>query len=426
MRLLKGEHEKLLPEWLSLAAQRNFVALPQTLPLLLSTGTAKDDLREVILAILGERGRWLASQNPDWSWVGGGSAGDEGIWETGEPAARQLFLKRLRLAEPDRARELLQSTWKEESAEERALFIAVLKTGLTPADEPFLEAALDDKRKEIRQSAAQSLAMIPGSMLAQRMLARVRPLLKFTPGESGSLLKLKKSKPATLEITLPTECDKPMVRDGIEPKAIFGLGEKIWWLVQMLETVPLDFWTQEWNTKPNDIIIASATGEWEKELFEAWTRAAIRQKNDAWAAELLALAIRTKHFNKLEGLTGAMSAEQCERIFAPLLDADDGKTGEIQAPLMSAHRQPWSPAFSRTVLLWMRKITANPSNNWPLRSQLKDFAFYLAPEVLNEAVNGWPTEMSTWEFWSKGMDEFLSLVQFRADIHSALNPTTTS
>lgn len=425
LRLLSGDYPQLLPEWLKLAAQSDRIAQPEALPQLLSLGATKSDLRAAIVPILGERGSWLAAHNQDWAWVSGAVTENEDIWQTGEPTARLSFLARLRQTNPQQARELLTESWAKESPDDRAAFATTLGTSLGPDDESFLEAALDDKRKEVRRVAATLLSRLPESGLVKRMFARIQPLLRYTPATAGSVLKLKKATPAALDITLPAECDKAMQRDGIEPKPIGTIGEKIWWLVQMLEAVPLDFWTTEWKVTPAEIITASGAGEWEKELFEAWTRAAIRQKNGAWAAELLALAVRTKHFNKLEGLTGAMSAGQCERAFAPLLAADDGKTGEIQAPLLAGHRQPWSPDFSRAALAWMRKITGQSSTDWQLRSRFKDFAQFLAPETLAEAATGWPTGTEPWEnFWSKGVEELLAITQFRSEFHSALNPNS--
>ena len=61
------------------------------------------------------------------------------------------------------------------------------------------------------------------------------------------------------------------------------------------------------------------------------------------------------------------------------------------------------------------------SNDWQLRGQFKGFAAHLAVSTLNEASGGWPTDATSWEFWSKGVDEFLALAQFRSDLHAAFS-----
>jgi hypothetical protein len=422
LRLLDGDFPELLPEFLALCAGAGQLPFPEALPGLLGAGLAKAELRSAILLLLGQRGRWLAAQNPEWAWAVGTVGDDENIWHTGGSAARLIFLQRLRRTNSAQARELLTTTWKEETPEDRAAFVAVLEIGLGVDDEPFLEAALDDKRKEVRRNAVTLLALVSGSALVTRLFGRVKPLLKFFPGEAGSLFKLKKASPAILEVTLPVECDKAMQRDGIETKPQPGFGEKIWWLIQMLEIVPLTLWTTDWNVSPAEIIHASLQGEWKKEFFEAWTRAAVRQKNPVWADALLVIALPAKRVEKFEGLLAALPEKQRELRLSALLETDDAKTRESQGALLAQCRHEWSPEFSRTILVWLRKMTAQQSADWQLRNQFKDFAARLAAITLAEAATGWPVSATPgWDFWSKGVEEFLALAQFRADLHAAFS-----
>jgi hypothetical protein len=312
-------------------------------------------------------------------------------------------------------------TWKEETPEDRAVFIGTLEVKLSPADEPLLEAALDDKRKEVRRTAANLLACLPDSAFVKRATDRVRPLLKFVPGSAGGLLKLKKAKPAALEVTLPAECDRAMQRDGVEPKPLPGLGEKAWWLIQMLEAVPLVRWQGEWDLPVDEILAASHAGEWKKEFFEAWTRAAIRQKNETWAQALLDLAIDTKRLDKLDGLLAAMSPARREGHLTRLLLNDDDKFRDLQGTLIAQCRHEWSATFSRAVLAFMQGVAAQELGNWQLRNHFKTFAPRLDPGVLAETVSGWPTDSKGWDFWSKGVEEFLAATQFRSDLHHAFS-----
>jgi hypothetical protein len=419
LRLLGGDFPEVLPEWLGLAAERGLLSPPEALPPLLDKGASNSGLREVILPVLGERGRWLAVQNPEWAWAIGAAGENETVWHAGERAARALFLQRLRRVNPGRARDLLAATWKEEPPEDRALFIGALDTGLSAEDEPFLEAALDDKRKEVRRMAAQLLARLPGSALVKRQTERAMPMLKFVPAALGGVLRLKKGKPANIEVILPAGCDKTMERDGVEPKPPQGVGEKAWWLIQMLEAVPLDLWTREWKTAPEEIVAALEHCEFKAELLEGWTRAAVRQSNPAWAEPLLDASLEWKRFDKLGGLIGAMPPAQREACVTKLLADRDDKTREIRGRLVMQCGHGWSAAFSREVLAFMRRETAGEQGDWALRNQFKEFALRLAPEVLAEAPAEWPTGEKSWEFWSKGVEEFLAMAQFRTDLRYA-------
>jgi hypothetical protein len=251
------------------------------------------------------------------------------------------------------------------------------------------------------------------------MTDRARPLLKYIPGETGSLLRLKKGRPAVIEVTLPAGCDKAMQRDGVEPKPPQGLGEKAWWLIQILEFVPLELWTNDWRISPADLLAASLQSEWKKELFEAWTRAAIRQRSADWADVLFGAALDGKKFDKFEGLLSAMFRTQRELRLSELLAANDAKTRDFHGTLIAHCPGEWSVQFSRTVLAWLRRLSAEPSNDWQLRNQIKDFVPRLAPSILPEVPAGWPIEAQGWEFWSKGAEEFFAVAQFRADLRAA-------
>jgi hypothetical protein len=413
LRLIEGDHGVLLPECLELADQAGQIAPPETLPAVLASGAATPELREAILPLIGARGRWLAAQNPAWAWVTGeNAAGDEeNIWRVGAPAARLTLLRRLRRTNPARARELLLATWKEESPDDRARFVAALSVGLGSSDEEFLDSALDDKRKEVRQAAAVFLGRLPESALARRMTERAKPLLKLTAGESGT--------PPRLEVTLPAECDKAARRDGAEPGPPAGFGEKAWWLTQFLEATPLGFWTTEWGATPDEILAASLAGEWKKELLEAWSRAAIRQGNAAWADGLFAIAVDTGDFKSLVRLLAPLTPGRREARVTALLGIDDPNVRAHIGPVIAQCRHVWSAEFSRAILAWLRVLASLPLMDWQLRGQFKDFAPLLAPATLHDATLGWPTDSPPWEFWSKGVDEFLAVVQFRADLRAA-------
>jgi hypothetical protein len=150
--------------------------------------------------------------------------------------------------------------------------VAALAAKLNMDDEPLLESALDDRSKEVRRAAAELLTGLPESRRAQRMLARALPLLAWIPAEKPRMLGLRQGQPARLEIALPDACDQPMIRDGIEPKPPADrqdLGQKAWWLFQILRTVPPAIWSRRFNIAPAELIEAAARGEWHALLHEA-------------------------------------------------------------------------------------------------------------------------------------------------------------
>lgn len=157
--MLNGQYKEVLPEWLTALGARQRRAPEEYLPTLLDTGRMQSALRPLLAPVLGKRGVWLAQHNPEWSYVA--NTTDDSAWETGNRAARLAFLQKLRTGDPAQARELLSATWQQETPEERAAFIEALRMNLSLADEPFLENALDDRRKEVRKVAVELLASLP-------------------------------------------------------------------------------------------------------------------------------------------------------------------------------------------------------------------------------------------------------------------------
>ncbi|MFN7928964.1 MAG: DUF5691 domain-containing protein [Blastocatellia bacterium] len=274
--LSNDDYREMQREWFTTLAQAGKRVPESWLVVLLKLGKTDSFLRESIVQVIGKRGAWVAQQNPDWNYVLGEL--DEAVWETGAAPMRLALLKKLRATDPTHARELVALTWAQETPEERAAFVAAFADSLSLADEAFLEAALDDRRKEVRQAAAALLARLPVSAYVQRMIARVKPLLTFRRKFIG------KDK---IEIALPTECDKAMKRDGIEPKPSYAnVGEKAWWLQQMLSLVPPDIWVSASGWTIDELLNAARRSEWRKMLLESWLNANQLARSVAWAEAL--------------------------------------------------------------------------------------------------------------------------------------------
>ncbi len=168
-QILGGSHMPALPEFLRLAVLHKKALPPACLPTIIFLFFEKKLDWPSLHPALGERGRWLAAQHPDWkNLLFQNEPTTADFWE-GKLPERLLFLKKLRSENPDEARALLQKTWGEEPWEHRAQFVAALETGLSAADEPFLEAAISDKRKEVRRQAIRLAGRVEGGRFAAQL-----------------------------------------------------------------------------------------------------------------------------------------------------------------------------------------------------------------------------------------------------------------
>ena len=217
--MLEGTFPSLLPEWLELVARRGLRPPPELVPALLDHAARVPSLQAAAAEAAGPLGRWLAERDPALA-----SSAPAAVWEEGTGAARRAFLARLRRSDPAAARELLAKTFAEETWEDRAAFLATLEDGLTGADEPLLEAALDDRRKPVRDAAVALLTRLPGSRFGARMAARAAPLLRV---EDDALV-----------VTLPDVPDAAAARDGVPTG-----GRRSERLLSLLVATPLSTWS---------------------------------------------------------------------------------------------------------------------------------------------------------------------------------------
>ena len=112
---------------------------------------------------------------------------------------------------PAAARDLLEAQWTTVSAKVRADAVRALGPGLSAADEPLLERALDDRAKSVREAAAAMLDRLPASARAARMADRLRRLVRVR----GTLVR-------HLEVDVPDAPDEAAVRDGLTAPAKGG------------------------------------------------------------------------------------------------------------------------------------------------------------------------------------------------------------
>ncbi|MFI9625396.1 DUF5691 domain-containing protein [Streptomyces sp. NPDC052042] len=281
---------ELIPQWLATANRRGFRAPAALLPQLLDTARSRTDLRPQALAFAGPRGLWLAGLNPEWRFALRGSSGGAalpdvmdreavaGLWEEGLFAERVALLGAVRAQDPAAALALLVTTWATERAEDRLMFLDSLRTGLSMADEPFLERALCDRSRNVRSTAAELLSALPESAFAGRMAARA--LSCVSPDVTGDGV--------CVAVEAPHECDAAMERDGVVAVPPPGRGERTWWLGQLVESAPLPVWPARFGGRTAREIVALPVADgWAEELHAAWCRAAVRQRDPEWARALL-------------------------------------------------------------------------------------------------------------------------------------------
>jgi uncharacterized protein DUF5691 len=279
--LYRRADRELAAQLLAAAADAGRLAPPPMMPELLELAVRDGSLRGPVAALLGGRGRWLAAQRPEWSGVASAHplpSGDTEIWDAGRLPERLAWLTGLRGRDPDAARDLLVAGWLRETGNDRAQFLSALLVGIGPADEPFLEAALDDRAAEVRRRAARLLATIPGSDLNARAADRARSVLRL---ERRGLRR-------RLIVTLPEPPDDAAIRDGLRAASPYPtVGDGAWHLVQVVAAAPLALWPETLGADPPTLVDVDIDGGFGAEIHAGWRLAARRERDSRWAAALL-------------------------------------------------------------------------------------------------------------------------------------------
>jgi hypothetical protein len=363
---------ELLPQWLAAARAAGYRAPVELLPELLAAARGRSELREDAVALAGPPGRWLAERNREWAYVLRTRAADaeedekDGtrIWEEGLFSERVTHLTRLRRRDPAAALRLLSSTWPTERAEDRLLFLDALQERLSLADEPFLEAALSDRGRNVRATAAELLSTLPGSALAARMARRATVAVRLERGR--------------VAVHPPTACDAGMQRDGIAPKSPTGRGERAWWLGEIVAATPLDVWVPGLAPTPAEVLRLPVADGWRDELHEAWARAAVRQGDAAWARALLEAFTRPVPAARL-----LLTLPPAERAaWTARFVASHGLTDAFQA--LTACAVPWSEELALAVLGALARAGSAGAYPWSCSGVIAAAERALPPTVAAE------------------------------------------
>ncbi|PWI43755.1 DUF5691 domain-containing protein [Streptomyces sp. ICBB 8177] len=427
---------ELLPQWLAAATSYGYRAPEAVLPALLDAARARTDLRPDALALAGPRGLWLAELNPDWRFAlrsgGRGAAGQAAddpeaarrLWEEGLFAERVAVLTSIRERDPAEGLALLRSTWGRERAEDRLLFLDSLRERLSADDEPFLEQALADRSRNVRATAAELLACLPGSALATRMGARALSCVALDRTGVGP----------RIVVEAPHECDAAMERDGVVRKPPSGRGERAWWLGQLVEAAPLGVWTERLGGRsPGQIVALPVADDWQADLHAAWCRAAVRQRDGAWARALLGPPPERAD----AGGTASVVGDPAKLLSVlPREERADWVTRFIAAhglseafQLLGACAVPWAEPLGRAVVDALDIAREAGSYPWSFSGVMGLAERCLDPAQADrlEPLTAIPEEPPDGSpgaggYWSEAFQRLVGTLRLRAAMHAELAP----
>jgi len=431
--MLLGEQQVLLPTALHYLREARLRLPYELLPQALSVRTTA--LQPAVFPVLGERGMWLSQFNPAWSWVknflpvadGALSDDAETIWQEGTTGQRCEILRRLRRIDAAKARSWLESVWKQEKAEVRLELIKTLEVGLSGEDEAFLEKALDDRAASVKAVVPAMLARILTSTFAKRMTSRADAILMNGKGK--------------LKLKLPAAFDKTWLRDGIVEKPHSGVGERAWWMMQIIGSVPPSHWEEQFGLAPAALIAMAEADKFGASLIEGWSRAAQLFDAQPWIEPLWDWWQKQSQKKKSSGTTTSdmrdelikhMPAQLVEnKVQHMMLDTSLSDSADWESFLtdLPVH---WSSEFSESYLQTLRQhvaaLTLNKKNYYPYSdpwfNSLETAATRLPPACFTAALATWPLpEEDSWQHqqWHEQLQAFTNTLRIRQRLLEEFN-----
>lgn len=263
----------VLPEWFAVAHARGYRAPDVLVALLLGFARSATEFRADIVRLAGTRGQWVAARNPEWSELVRYLPDDAAPWTHGTARERRRWLTELRKTDPAAALGAMRTTWHTENVADRAAFLAVLETNPIPDDEPFLDAAAGDTRREVREVAERLLRRRPESAFVRRTAeSHVRSWLRVEKVAGRTILRIRLSS----EMASRFDAARP---GGIVDNTARTL------LSRTVAAIPLDFWTDTFGT-PAGTIAAIVDDDWRSTVLAGLAESAIIRRSAAWADEL--------------------------------------------------------------------------------------------------------------------------------------------
>lgn len=252
------------------------------LPQALEVARRSLPLRRLMWPVLGERGLWLAARNDAWRFAAGVSeeASAETVWTDGSLDQRRAFLAAERQRDPAAARERLLQGLASLGAKERADLAGALSEGLGAGDEPLLDTLRADRSREVRQVALGLFLRLPSAAHSVRATARLGALLQ----QERALLQ----KRWTIEA--PTEADPAWKADQVEGvcPANESLGERAWWLYQIVRQAPLGWWTAHTGRTAAELLRWAHGTDWGEALVRGWRDVLMATHDAEWCEAFLA------------------------------------------------------------------------------------------------------------------------------------------
>ncbi len=400
--IISEDLHPLLILWLHQCELKGVLAEPELIPELLQIASRKKELRKVILTVCGKRGEWLSKLNPQWNFYAITNDIDS-IWQTGKLEDRKELLRELRVVNPSKSIELLQSTWDSEGANEKAAFLEILRTNLTAIDLAWLET-LKEKGQKVNSIIQDLLKSIPSSAIVQQYWNTVKDAITIKTGKAllGMINK------TVIDINENLSVPDSVFKTGIEKlSSNKQVSDNQHILSQLISSVPPSNWNEHFKENNQKIIELFQKDKKSAQYLPALVLGALKFNDVEWMKDLL------EHSDKelIDSSVGLLIRALPESVRDTYsLKYIKQKPQEL-IPILIEQDEEWSVELSRAIL----KFTANEVYVYN-RTFYKPAVSLIPVKLLDELDSFTPSEEQKKVYWKTQSDELSRLLDIKKQI----------
>src|SRR5205814_479612 len=218
-------------------------------------------------------------------------------------------------------------------------------------------------------------------------------------------------------VTSPDQCDAAMKRDGITPKPPQGVGERGWWLEEVLARTPVETWT---GGEPADFL-ASVVGDWAPVVLRGLARATVTARERTWATavfdRLFAVPRQDRRATDGELLDAVIAVvpdeELAERVLVLLREDPSGNRG--LDGLLARCPRPWPPSLVDGLLATLGLPAEQLGNQWRVASLCRLAATRLPVQARDRVVALAVAAQGRARELAERLDTFMAARDRRAD-----------
>ncbi|MEQ8702582.1 MAG: DUF5691 domain-containing protein [Phaeodactylibacter sp.] len=419
--VIRGNYRDALPEAFQLTAQAGYALPPEHLPALLYKAARRKNFWKALRPLLEPSDFEFLQLNPDWAGLT--ECPTAGDWSSLSQETRLQMLRHIRFEQSEKAILYLQECWEELTPPEKKGLLGLLETGLSAADQLFLETQLEDSRKEVRQAAARLLLKIPDT-----------PLQDTIYKEAASWLEVQKD--GRLDLHAPKQPVAYFKKLGLyrTKKHKYAGGVHAGQAYDILSLVPPKRWEAHFGKPTLDTLRLFARGNQQILLTDAVANAALLHQDHRWIEALLRHWWRTDNEARWNSALGkALMAALPDAVFNDIMSQylrqHQGYIEEesFAGQLLCLGSHQWESGVARQVLSnfreWLNAAQSVYWNLWHYKRILQVAAFRGPVSVLPALQTGWNTRAPAWSNWEGDIDRCLKTLAFRKDLQDALAPS---